>query len=112
MHRKSSDLRKCLIISIYMDFLRFCFPFFCIRWLMGYIWASPASHRTTTEYRPKPRPALPEHPCLCRSSLAVASCAVLAGRSVAAVYDMRIFGCFSHEHIGRCIAAVTAMRIG
>lgn len=40
MHRKSSDLRKCLIISIYMDFLRFCFPFFCIRWLMVYHYAN------------------------------------------------------------------------
>ena len=36
MYQKSSDLRKHLIISIYMDFLRFCFPLFCIHWLMGY----------------------------------------------------------------------------
>lgn len=36
MYQKSSDLRKHLIISIYIDFLRFCFPFFCIHWLMGY----------------------------------------------------------------------------
>ena len=35
MYQKSSDLRKHLIISIYIDFLRFCFPFFCIHWLMG-----------------------------------------------------------------------------
>lgn len=89
--------------------------------IVGYIWASPASHRTTTEYRPKPRPALPELPCLCRSSLAairavlrlaVASYAVLAGCSVTAVFDMRIFGCFRHERIGRCIAAVTVIHIG
>lgn len=37
MYQKSSDLRKHLIISIYIDFLRFYFPFFCIHWLMGYI---------------------------------------------------------------------------
>lgn len=36
MYQKSSDLRKYLIISIYIDFLRFYFPFFCIHWLMGY----------------------------------------------------------------------------
>lgn len=36
MYQKSSDLRKHLIISIYIDFLRFYFPFFCIHWLMGY----------------------------------------------------------------------------
>lgn len=34
MYQKSSDLRKYLIISIYIDFLRFYFPFFCIHWLM------------------------------------------------------------------------------
>ena len=27
-----------MIISIYTDFLRFCFPLFYIRWLMGYNW--------------------------------------------------------------------------
>lgn len=53
MYQKSSDLRKHLIISIYIDFLRFCFPFFCIHWLMGYIWTSPVGHPTTTEYRLK-----------------------------------------------------------
>ena len=53
MYQKSSDLRKYLIISIYIDFLRFYFPFFCIHWLMGYIWASPVSPPTTTEYRLK-----------------------------------------------------------
>lgn len=37
MYQKSSDLRKHLIISIYIDFLRFYFPFFCIHWLMVYI---------------------------------------------------------------------------
>lgn len=36
MYQKSSDLRKYLIISIYIDFLRFYFPFFCIHWLMFY----------------------------------------------------------------------------
>lgn len=36
MYQKLSDLRKRLIISIYIDFLRFCFPFFYIHWLMGY----------------------------------------------------------------------------
>lgn len=36
MYQKSSDLRNHLIISIYIDFLRFYFPFFCIHWLMGY----------------------------------------------------------------------------
>ncbi len=36
MHQKSSDLRKHLIIRIYIDFLRFYFPFFCIHWLMDY----------------------------------------------------------------------------
>lgn len=35
MYQKSSDLRKHLIIRIYIDFLRFYFPFFCIHWLMG-----------------------------------------------------------------------------
>lgn len=35
MYQKLSDLRKRLIISIYIDFLRFCFPFFYIHWLMG-----------------------------------------------------------------------------
>ena len=59
--------------------------------------------------------------CLCRITLAtiravlrlaVASCAVLAGRSVAAVYDMQICGCVLHEHIGRRIMAVAVMRFG
>lgn len=36
MYQKTRFLHKYLIISIYIDFLRFCFPFFCIRWLMGY----------------------------------------------------------------------------
>lgn len=40
MYQKSSDLRKHLIISIYIDFLRLYFPFFCIHWLMGYNKAS------------------------------------------------------------------------
>ena len=45
MYQKSSDLRKYLIISIYIDFLRFYFPFFCIHWLMGYniIFGHPAA---------------------------------------------------------------------
>ena len=121
MYQKSSDLRKHLIISIYIDFLRFYFPFFCIHWLMGYIWASPVSHPTTTEYRSKPRPALPDLPSLCRSNLiairavlrlAVAPCADAAGCHVATVYDMPICGCVRHEHIGRRIVAVAVMHIG
>lgn len=121
MYQKPPVLYKWLIISIYMDFIRLCFPFFCIRWLMGYIWASPVSHSTTTEYRSKPRPALPDLPRLCRSSLAtiravlrlaLASCAVLAGCFVTAVYDVPICGCVRHEHIGRRIRAVTVMHIG
>lgn len=121
MYQKSSDLRKYLIISIYIDFLRFYFPFFCIHWLMGYIWASPVSHPTTTEYRSKPRSALPGLPSLCRSSLAairavlrlaLASCAVLAGCFVTAVFDVPSSGCVRHEHIGRRIMAVAVMHIG
>ena len=89
--------------------------------IVGYIWASPVSHPTTTEYRSKPRSALPDLPSLCRSSLAairavlclaVASCTVLAGCHVAAVYDMPIYGCVRHEHIGRRIMAVAVMHIG
>lgn len=121
MYQKAPYLRKYLIISIYIDFIRFCFPLFYIHWLMGYIWASPVSHPTTTEYRSKPRSALPDLPSLCRSSLAairavlclaVASCTVLAGCHVAAVYDMPIYGCVRHEHIGRRIMAVAVMHIG
>lgn len=121
MYQKSSDLRKYLIISIYIDFLRFYFPFFCIHWIMGYIWASPVSHPTTTEYRSKPCSALPDLSSLCRSSLAairavlrlaVASCTVLAGCHVAAVCDMPIYGCVRHEHIRRRIMAVAVMHIG
>ena len=41
MYQKSSDLQKYLIISIYIDFLRFYFPFFCIHWLMGHIKGKP-----------------------------------------------------------------------
>lgn len=36
MYQKTWLLHKYLIISIYIDFLRFCFPFFYIHWLMGY----------------------------------------------------------------------------
>lgn len=36
MHQKTWFSHKYLTISTYIDFLRFCFPFFCIRWLMGY----------------------------------------------------------------------------
>ena len=59
--------------------------------------------------------------CLCRITLAairavlrlaVASCAVLAGRSVTAVYDMQICGCVLYEHIGRRIVAAAVMHIG
>ena len=35
MHQKTRFSSKYLIISIYIDFLRFYFPFFYIRWLMG-----------------------------------------------------------------------------
>ena len=121
MYQKIRFSHKYLIISIYMDFLRFSFPFFCIHWLMGYIWASPVSQPTTTEYRSKTRPMLPDLPSLCRSSLAairavlhlaVASYAVPAGCHVAAVYDMAIGGCVRHEHIGRRIMAVAVMHIG
>lgn len=35
MYQKLPVLYKWLIISNYMDFLRFYFPFFCIHWLMG-----------------------------------------------------------------------------
>lgn len=35
IHQKSPNQYKQLIISNYIDFLRFYFPFFCIRWLMG-----------------------------------------------------------------------------
>lgn len=121
MYQKAPYLRKYLIISIYIDFIRFCFPLFYIHWLMGYIWASPVSHPTTTDYRSKPRPALPDLPSLCRSSLAairavlrltVASCTVSAGCSVAVVYDMPICGCVRHEHIGWLIMAVAVMHIG
>ena len=44
MYQKTRFLHKYLIISIYIDFLRFCFPFFCIRWLMDYdlLSANPA----------------------------------------------------------------------
>lgn len=121
MYQKSSDLLKCLIISVYMDFLRFYFPFFCIHWLMGNIWTSPVSHPTTTEYRSKTLPMLPDLPSLCRSNLAairavlrlaVAPCAVSAGCHVATIYDMPICGCVRHEHIGRRIVAVAVMHIG
>ena len=89
--------------------------------IVGYIWASPVSHPTTTEYRSKPCSALPDLSSLCRSSLAairavlrlaVASCTVLAGCHVAAVCDMPIYGCVRHEHIRRRIMAVAVMHIG
>lgn len=121
MYQKTRFSHKYLIISIDIDFIRFCFPFFYIRWLMGYIWASPVSHPTTTEYRSKPRSALPGLPSLCRSSLAairavlrlaLASCAVLAGCFVTAVFDVPSSGCVRHEHIGRRIMAVAVMHIG
>ena len=37
MYQKLSDLRKYLIISVYVDFIRFCFLFFFLHWLMGNI---------------------------------------------------------------------------
>ncbi len=36
IHQKSSNLYKHLIISNYIDFIRFYFPFFCIHWLMAF----------------------------------------------------------------------------
>lgn len=45
MYQKIRFSHKYLIISIYMDFLRFSFPFFCIHWLMGYIKGKPLSVR-------------------------------------------------------------------
>lgn len=36
MYQKSSYFQKYLIISNYIDFIHFYFPFFCIYWLMGY----------------------------------------------------------------------------
>ena len=36
MYQKTRFSHKYLIISIDIDFIRFCFPFFYIRWLMGY----------------------------------------------------------------------------
>lgn len=89
--------------------------------IVGYIWASPVSHPTTTEYRSKTLPMLPDLPSLCRSNLAairavlrlaVAPCAVSAGCHVATIYDMPICGCVRHEHIGRRIVAVAVMHIG
>ena len=35
MYQKTRFSHKYLIISIDIDFIRFCFPFFYIRWLMG-----------------------------------------------------------------------------
>lgn len=49
MYQKTRFSHKYLIISIDIDFIRFCFPFFYIRWLMGYIWASPVGHPATPE---------------------------------------------------------------
>lgn len=72
MYQKSSDLRKYLIISIYIDFLRFYFPFFCIHWLMGYIWTSPVSPPNDNGVPleiPLSAPVFHSH--LCRDSLAV-----------------------------------------
>ena len=84
-----------------MDFLRFSFPFFYIRWLMGYIWTSPVSPPpTTTEYRLKFRFL---HPSFTRTYVGIASlsfvpsCAFFVAfrgnvvkRSVPIVYDMGI----------------------
>lgn len=36
MYQKTRFSHKYLIISIDIDFIRFCFPFFYIRWLMSY----------------------------------------------------------------------------
>ena len=45
IYQKTRFLHKHLIVGIYMDFLRFCFPFFCTHWLMGYIKGKPLSLR-------------------------------------------------------------------
>lgn len=57
-----------------MDFLCFYFPFFYIHWLMGYIWASPVYHITTTEYRFKFRFLRPSVICIYVDSLHHHSC--------------------------------------
>ncbi len=36
MYQKLSFLLISLIIRIFIDFIRFCFPFFCIHWLMDH----------------------------------------------------------------------------
>lgn len=43
MYQKTRFSHKYLIISIDIDFLRFCFPFFYIHWLMGYNYANGAN---------------------------------------------------------------------
>ena len=58
MYQKIRFSHKYLIISIYMDFLRFSFPFFYIRWLMGYMSGKPYNRQarlhpsSTTGTRP------------------------------------------------------------
>ena len=87
----------------------------------GLYLGKPNQPPTTTEYRSKPRPALPDLPSLYRSylasvravlRLAVASYADAAGCHVATACDMPICGCVRHEHIGRRIVAVAVMHIG
>lgn len=101
MYQKTRFSHKYLIISIDIDFIRFCFPFFYIRWLMGYIWTSPVSPPpTTTEYRLKfrfLRPSFTRTYVGIVSPSFVPSCAFFVAfrgnvvkRSVPIVYDMGI----------------------
>lgn len=72
MYQKTRFSHKYLIISINIDFIRFCFPFFYIRWLMGYIWTSPVSPPNDNGVPleiPLSAPVFHSH--LCRDSLAV-----------------------------------------
>ena len=59
MYQKLSDLRKRLIVSIYIDFLRFCFPFFYIHWLMGNYLLSADIARNAHDIRPNTMGFLP-----------------------------------------------------
>lgn len=51
MYQKSSYLHKYLIISNYIDFICFYFPFFCIHWLMGYDILSADIARNAHDFR-------------------------------------------------------------
>ena len=58
MYQKTRFPHKYLIVSISIDFIRFCFPFFYIRWLMGYMSGKPYNRQagfhpsSTTGTRP------------------------------------------------------------